>query len=71
MAGSDGYSYSDAMAELEGEWTFEDLNAFLADPKAFVPGTKMNFAGLRKASDRANLIAFMREQADNPLALPQ
>lgn len=70
QAGSDAFSYSDALSSLGGEWTFEEMSAFLADPKAYAPGTKMNFAGLRKVSDRANLIAFMREQADSPLALP-
>lgn len=70
QAGHDGFGYSDAMEELGGEWTYDALNAFLANPKAYSPGTKMNFAGLRKVQDRANLIAYLREQSDNPLALP-
>ena len=44
------------------KWTVEALDAFLAKPKKFMPGTRMNFAGLRKEKDRANLIAFLQEQ---------
>jgi len=46
------------------------LNAFLAKPKAYIEGTKMNFAGLKKPQDRANIIAWLRQQADSPAALP-
>ncbi len=70
QAGNDAFGYSDAVAELGGDWTYDALNEFLANPKAYAPGTKMNFAGLRKVQDRANLIAYLREQSDNPLALP-
>ena len=70
QAGQAGFGYSDALAGLGGDWSYDALNAFLANPKAFAPGTKMNFAGLRKVKDRANLIAYLREQSDNPLALP-
>lgn len=66
----DGYDYSSAMAEADGAWDYEALNAFLADPKGFVQGTKMNFAGIRKAQDRADLIVFLREQSSNPPPLP-
>jgi len=66
----DSFGYSDAISGLGGEWTYEALNEFLADPKGYAPGTKMNFAGLRKVKDRANLIAYLREQADNPLPMP-
>ncbi len=70
QAGHEGFAYSEAFVGLGGEWTYEELNAFLANPKAYAPGTKMNFTGLNKIGDRANLIAFLREQADNPLAMP-
>jgi cytochrome c len=42
-----------------GEWTPEELFAFLANPKKDVPGTKMAFAGLPKPEDRANVIAYL------------
>ena len=65
-----GYNYSSALAAMGGAWSYENLNAFLYRPKEYVPGTKMGFSGLRKTGDRANLIAWMREQANNPAPLP-
>jgi cytochrome c len=52
-------------------WTFDSLDAFLAKPKDFAPGTKMSFAGLKKPEDRANLILYMRDQSDSPAPLPE
>lgn len=69
-AGHDGFSYSSALTALGGAWTYEDLNHFLAKPKAFAPGTKMGFAGLKDADDRANLIAFLRTLSASPQPLP-
>lgn len=65
------FSYSSAMAEAEGEWTYADLNAFLNNPREAVPGTKMSFAGLRKVEDRANVVAYLRSLSDNPAPLPE
>ncbi len=64
------YKYSAAMIDKGGDWSYGDLDAFLADPKGFIPGTKMVFKGIAKATDRANLIAYMRENHDAPPALP-
>ena len=66
----DGYAYSAALAEMEGAWDYQALNAFLYKPKAYLAGTKMNFAGLKKPQDRANVIAYLRSLADAPVALP-
>lgn len=66
----EGFGYSAAMAGFGGAWDYASLNAFLAKPKAYMPGTKMNFVGFKKASDRANMIAWLRQQADAPAALP-
>ena len=66
----DGFSYSAALSEFGGEWDYVALNAFLAKPKAYISGTKMNFAGLKKPADRANMIAYLRQQADSQAALP-
>ncbi len=60
VAAIDGFSYSSGMAALEGSWTIDLLNAFLTKPKDVVAGTKMSFAGLKKDSDRANLIAYLQ-----------
>ena len=69
-AGTDGFAYSNALVEFGGNWTYEDLNNFLYKPKAYIEGTKMNFAGLKNAQDRADLIIFLRQQSDNPIPLP-
>jgi len=69
-AGGADYAYSSAMAEKGGTWTYDDLNAFLASPKDFVNGTKMSFAGIKGLQDRANVIAYLRQQASNPEPLP-
>ena len=59
------------MADSGAEWSYEDLNAFLAGPAQYARGTKMNFAGLRKATDRADMIVYMRSLADSPFPLPE
>jgi cytochrome c len=65
------YAFSDAMKARETKtWTYEELNDFLAGPKTDVPGTKMTFPGLPKLQDRANVIAWLRTQSDQPVALP-
>ena len=55
----DGFNYSSAIAEKEGEWTYENLNAFLEAPRTWLPGTRMGYAGMRSEQDRANVIAYM------------
>lgn len=70
VAAHDGFTYSDGLQGLGGEWTYDKLNAFLAKPKDLVPNTKMNFPGFKNVKDRANLIAFLRTQSDNPAPLP-
>jgi cytochrome c len=54
-----GYSYSEAMKAANKTWDEATLDAYLTDPKAMVPGTKMSFAGLPKPEDRANVIAYL------------
>jgi cytochrome c2 len=69
IAAHEGYEYSDAMqayAEEAETWSFDHLNAYLADPKGVVPGTKMAFAGLKDSGERANVIAYLRSLSDNP-----
>ena len=52
------------------EWTFEEMNSNLIKPQAYVKGTKMDIAGLRKEKDRASVILFMNSKSDSPKALP-
>ena len=65
-----GYAYSKELAKFGGIWGYEELAQFLYKPKEYIKGTKMNFSGLKKVQDRANLVLFLREQSDNPAPLP-
>ena len=53
------YKYSGALIAVAEVWTAENLNGFLENPKSYAPGTKMGFSGLKKETDRANLIAYL------------
>jgi cytochrome c len=64
------YKYSKAMIAYGKEWTFEEMNAYLIKPQAYIKGTKMAFAGLRKEKDRASVILFMNSKSSNPKPLP-
>jgi len=64
------FSYSGAMKAKGGTWTYDELFKFLKSPGAYIPGTKMSFAGLSKADDRINLIAFLRSNTDSPAPIP-
>ena len=71
IASHEGVSYSDALkAKANEEWTYEALSEFIARPKAFAPGTKMGYAGLKDDAKRADLIAYLRSLSDNPQPLP-
>ena len=65
-----GFNYSPAMRSKGGEWTFEELNRFLANPRRDIPGTAMTFAGIERARQRADVIAYLRTLSDNPVPLP-
>ncbi|MCP4936189.1 MAG: cytochrome c family protein, partial [bacterium] len=52
-------------------WDYATLNGFLYKPKKYVKGTAMGFPGLKKTTDRANIIAYMRSMADTPAPLPE
>ncbi len=67
----EGYAYSGTLDDNgEPDWTYESLNKFLWKPKAYAPGTKMNFIGVKKPEDRAALIAYLRTMDDAPEPLP-
>lgn len=61
-----GYAYSSALAGHGGEWTYENMSAWLESPRGFAPGTKMSFAGLGSAEDRANVMLYMLENGGGP-----
>jgi cytochrome c len=56
----EGFAYSDVMAGHGGNWDVDSLNAFLENPKGYMAGTKMSFAGLAKVEDRANVVAYLQ-----------
>lgn len=64
VAAADGFNYSDVLAGHGGDWTPEELDDFLLNPKKYAPGTTMSFSGLKKPADRANLIAYL-DSLDN------
>jgi cytochrome c len=53
-----------------GEWTYDELNKFLANPRGYIPGTAMSFAGLSRDQQRADVIAYLRTLSDSPKPLP-
>jgi cytochrome c len=68
--GRNGFNFSAAMKAKGGTWTYDDLNQFLTNPKAFIPGTAMGFAGIQKDSQRADVIDYLHTLADTPEPLP-
>ena len=64
------YKYSKAMIAYAKEWSFEEMNSYLIKPHAYIKGTKMAFAGLRKEKDRASVILYMNSKSDSPKPLP-
>ena len=71
IASHEGFSYSSALAEKEGTWDYEALDAYLADPRGWAPGNKMAFAGVKKPEDRADVILYLRSLSDSPEPLPE
>ena len=63
------YKYSKGMVAHGKTWSFEEMNGFLIKPKDWIKGTKMSFAGLKSAKDRAAVILYINENTDNPLPL--
>lgn len=63
QASAAGFAYSEALKKLTGTWTLAELNKYLAGPKTYAPGNKMAFAGLPKAQDRADVVAYLKSLA--------
>ena len=66
-----GFNYSAGMKSKGGNWTFDELYKFLANPRGYIPGTAMTFAGLSRPEQRADVIDFLHTLADNPVPLPK
>ena len=69
-AGSEGFNFSAAVKGKSGNWNFEDMNAWLHKPSAFIAGSRMAFAGMNSDKQRADVIAYLRGLSKNPLPLP-
>jgi cytochrome c len=66
-----GFNFSAAMKAKGGTWTYDELNKFLANPRGYIPGTAMTFAGLTRGQQRADVIDYLRTLSDNPQPLPK
>jgi cytochrome c len=69
----EGYRYSAAllaMRDAGSTWSYENLDAFIASPKSFAPGTRMSFTGIPGAQDRANLLGYMQTLSSDPKPFP-
>jgi cytochrome c len=70
IGGTDGFNYSSAVKNKDGEWTYENLAKYLHDPKGFIPGNRMAFAGVKDDAELADLLAYLRSLSANPAPLP-
>ncbi|MBB3764478.1 c-type cytochrome [Sphingomicrobium lutaoense] len=70
IAGHAGFAYSDALKGIGGTWTWEEMDAWLARPARYAPGTKMSFAGLGDPQERADLLLYLNQNDGSPLAVP-
>jgi cytochrome c len=65
-----GFNFSAALKAKGGDWTIQDLNQFIANPKGYVPGTAMGFAGVSKDTQRADILVYLNSLSDKPAPLP-
>jgi cytochrome c len=70
-ASEPGFNYSAAIKAKGGTWTFGELYAFLANPRGYIPGTNMTFAGLPRGQQRADVIDYLHTLSDSPMPLPK
>ncbi|WP_375462041.1 c-type cytochrome [uncultured Enterovirga sp.] len=70
-AAHQGFAYSAALKGKGGEWSYDDLDGFLANPKGYAPGTIMAFAGISSPKERADVLAYLRSLSDSPVPFPE
>lgn len=66
-----GFDYTEGLKKLGGTWTYDNLNQWLTNPMAVVPGTHMIFPGIKSEKERAAAVAYLRTLSDHPEPLPQ
>ena len=72
--GDRAFNYSSALQERAAAgdvWSFESLDAFIENPRSYLPGTSMAYAGLSNVDTRANLLAYLHSLSDDPVPLPE
>ena len=70
----EGFAYSDILLQQQAEgqtWTYENLDAFLTNPRDYAPGTKMAFAGVRSPEERADILAYLQTLSSEPVPFPE
>ncbi|MFZ4807001.1 MAG: c-type cytochrome [Hyphomicrobiaceae bacterium] len=67
----DGFSYSQSVKTKGGDWSFEAIAGFLHDPKGYIPGNKMGFAGVKDDQELADILIYLRSLSPSPAPLPQ
>jgi cytochrome c len=71
IASVEGFNYTPGLKAHEGDWTFDKLDAWLTNPAAFAPGTMMAFPGIPDTKKRADVVAYLNSNSDNPVPLPK
>jgi cytochrome c len=71
IASVSGFTYSDSLKAIGGDWSYEELNKWVADPKALAAGTKMVFPGEKNPQKRADILAFLQTLSDSPVPFPK
>ena len=66
-----GFNYSAAMKAKGGDWTIDELNHFIANPRGYIPGTNMTFAGIPREGERADVLVYLNSLSDHPAPLPK
>jgi cytochrome c len=71
VASSPGFVYSDSLKAMGGDWTYDKLDAWIANPKEMVAGTKMAFPGEKDERKRADILDYLHTLSDKPVPLPK
>jgi cytochrome c len=71
IASVQGFNYSDSLKSVSGDWSYEQLNKWISDPKAMASDTKMTFPGEKDPKKRADILAFLQTLSDKPVPFPK
>ena len=71
IASVPGFDFSDSLKKLAGDWTYDELNKWIGDPKAMASATKMTFPGEKDAQKRADILAYLQTLSEKPVPFPK